>query len=321
MEELATLTEIQTDREGAAWMPELRGLRDRWWNSDLLYDAIILGNGYLAASLYIGNRLRMEAMNNYRAENHANTPYWQNDAWLKKYADWLLEVYTAGHAARWGIERDLARRAILPRVDWIRFARQLAFFMTPAYVDYVRPDAESRKPFPTKLIYGEGMVVNNSFRIEWPETFDNELGWIGYNGQKDQLSLGACNGQFPLREFERAFWGMALDWPDTEASTNDREEVETGGGEREDATPMGDPAEPLFMGSDEVREESAEPQIVPDEMVAEAPEAGEDESAPRHLADGRSIFHSPVRNRPLRTLAVVRPPMMTPVLRSLLLVR
>lgn len=197
-EELATLDEIIENID--QWAPELRDLQKRP-NAKILYQSLLLGNAYLAATLYIGNRIA-EASKSYTEK----IPCWKNDSWLETYADQLLEVYATGHAAFRGISLDQARENLSSRADWMRLARQMAFFMTSAYVPFVRENALVRN-FPTE-IYGPSVYVQG-FGPYRRGTFDSNLGFVGPTGDLTQLSLGAVNGQNPLKEFERA-WAATL---------------------------------------------------------------------------------------------------------------
>lgn len=195
-EELATLDEIRDN--GERWCPELRRLEDRP-NADALYEGILLGNGLLAAALYIGNRMANDSKR------------YQDDAWFKRYADLLLEVFATGYAARRGIGEEDAKGAIESRADWLRLARQLAFFMTDAYVPFVREDADPSL-FPPE-IYGPATGISGQrgrpkFGPYRQRTFHPERGFVGPDGNPDSLSLGPVNGPFPVRELEKAIWGM-----------------------------------------------------------------------------------------------------------------
>ncbi|MFO1519477.1 MAG: hypothetical protein U1F57_07465 [bacterium] len=201
-EELASLSELMKPKDER--MPELRGLQGKP-NAEALYDANVLGNTLLAATLYVGNRMAQEAKTYQGAD-----PYWKNDAWLKKYANALRELYAAGFAVRHDLREKEALKILSGRADWLRLARQLAFFMTPAYVPFVQPGQNTRE-FP-KEIYGD-VLLGKKMGPYREGTFDAERGFIGPDGNPEALSLGPVNGQFPIREFEKAFWAVFLDPP------------------------------------------------------------------------------------------------------------
>lgn len=126
---------------------------------------------------------------------------WRNDKALQPFAELLHELNATTYAALWGIAKDDAFAPLKDRVDWLKLARQLAFFMSPAYVEYVREDARPRQ-LPQGIYNPQTEVKFGGFRRG---TFDRRVGFVGPDGHKDKLALGPVNGQFPVREVENSF--------------------------------------------------------------------------------------------------------------------
>jgi len=186
-----------------SWMPELSSLSSRKAHGNELRELMVLGNMYLGASLYVGNRIAMTAKD-YVGE------YWRDDELLTPYADDLLGLYALGYGARNGIDEDKAKSLLADKVDWLRMARQMAFFMTSAHASYMGEE-EFVEDFPTFDIYGSDVTVHG-FGEYRGRTFNNEFGFVGPDGDSTKLSLGPVNGQFPIREIERAIFAVGLDW-------------------------------------------------------------------------------------------------------------
>lgn len=204
LEELASIDNILNKN----LLPELDGLKDRD-KSVALFNTMLMGNWYLSAVLFVGNRIRMEQQSRAK-QISSDDELWKDQTALKKYTNMLQEIFAAGYAGQWMIDHDTAKNIIATRVRWSRLALQCAFFMTPTHAAFVRDD-DKRNDFPTE-IYGPDVSVEfGSYRSRGKiKTFDPHLGWIGADGDKQKTSLGPVNGPNPLLEFSKAFWGMAF---------------------------------------------------------------------------------------------------------------
>ncbi len=227
LEELVTLEELM--QPGSPYAKQLQELKMKP-NAAVLMDALLMANVYFAASLYIGNRIRIAAESYAQSEAYIEgVPFWQNDKWLQKYADWLLDTHAEGYSARWNLSLDAAREVIRVRADWLRLARQLAFFMTNAYVPYVT-DSPDRLPFPTDLIYGPDVKVSafGPYNRHVKGTFHPTYGWISRDGDLTKLGIGSDGGRFTITEAEKAFWSMAVAPPHYQWSEQSGDEKQTG---------------------------------------------------------------------------------------------
>lgn len=212
LEEIATLEELmkeelrQTAKNRA---PELVKLQEQG-NALALYDMAILGNHLLAAKLLIGLRLRREALANGYHE------FWQRDDLLEPYAAKLHCIFSVGYAAHFDVEENLALKIMANKCDWLQLARQMAFFMTPAHAPFVEEFADVKK-FPTKKIYGPhtqiiGREPSTRMGPYRNRSVHPKEGFLGPEGNRNKPSLGPVNGQYPIREFERAAYAVFIPW-------------------------------------------------------------------------------------------------------------
>ncbi|OGP08056.1 MAG: hypothetical protein A2048_08225 [Deltaproteobacteria bacterium GWA2_45_12] len=168
-------------------------------------EMLILGRHLLAATLLLGNRM-VDILEKIPDEGRNA---WKDDIFLQHYAEILLEVFSEAYAARYELSFERALELMKPRADWLRFSRQMAFFMTKAYIPYVHPDPLKRQPFP-ESIYGPGVELRG-FGPYAEGSWDDELGFIGAPWVRDELNLGANTCQLPIREFEKAMYAVFLD--------------------------------------------------------------------------------------------------------------
>ncbi|MFH1357257.1 MAG: hypothetical protein ABII18_09025 [bacterium] len=192
---------------------ELKPLLERP-NGQSLLEAITLGNGMIGIALLIGNRLYHDAK-----ERNAEKYFWKNPQWLNKYTHMLSQAFATAYAVRENIPVDQAEVILHERVDWHRFARQLAFFLTTAATDYLREGVSTDK-FPVESLYEKGTTVvggqeyGSKFGPYRANTFDYNRGFIGPDGDIEKQSIGPVNGQFSIKELERALWSLFLTRPE-----------------------------------------------------------------------------------------------------------
>lgn len=204
LEELVTLRALEKRNIRESIVPQLQdvdGVGDHaTWRREML----LALQAPFGAALYVGNHMANQA----RA--YTGAAFWKDAEWIQPYADALLTMFASGYAARWQIAPDVARATLARRADWTRLARQLVFFMTPAYVNYFRPGRSARQ-IPGE-IYGPGTRVTTigPYRASGAETFHPEVGWVGPDGDPEKPALGPVNGQFPIRELEKAIGAIYL---------------------------------------------------------------------------------------------------------------
>lgn len=199
-EEVFTLDELMGPF--AERVPQLRGLIDST-NAKSIFNALLLGNHLLAATLMIGNRVR------HSADSGHDTTFWRNTNRLQPVAGALHDVFSEAYAALHAIDAQSARSTMGSRADWQRFARQVAFFMTRAHADFVKPGADVAR-FPISEIYGDGVAIKERFGPYRDGSFDEQVGYVGPDGDPTKLSLGPMNGPFPITEFEKAMYAVFI---------------------------------------------------------------------------------------------------------------
>ncbi|MDP3730053.1 MAG: hypothetical protein Q8R14_00820 [Candidatus Omnitrophota bacterium] len=128
---------------------------------------------------------------------------WNDKPSMEKLADRIRRVYQEAYFAYTGKEdadiKDL--------VDWRMFARQMAFFMTDAYV----------KPLTNRSI-PEGIFPKDT-GIAYPYNITSSRGWTkdGWKSDGENSDLGPVNGPIPLQEMVKANYlytaFMMLDGP------------------------------------------------------------------------------------------------------------
>lgn len=184
------------------WMFGYQSLLNRP-NGEGLLQTVLFGNYYFFATLQIGLRMKREIeKDSLQASVHS----WQDNQWLKPYADLLLDIYSIGYSETKGIQIEEARKIMSRRVDWLRFARSLVFNMTNAYIPYVQEGSDPAQ-FPSN-IYPDTVFIPRfgPYRVG---RFDSTRGFLGTDLKP---ALGTVNGPFQLKEpFETAWLATILD--------------------------------------------------------------------------------------------------------------
>ena len=138
---------------------------------------------------------------------HGLMPSWQDEQSLRGIASFMKDVYFTIAASCIGLDPEHAedfKERYRGLIDWQRFARQMAFWMTPKdYIPYVKPGVYNRqKNFPTEAIFGKKVDV--TFGEYRPGTFDEEIGFEGDDSEtlftKEAPALGPVNGPFLIQE-------------------------------------------------------------------------------------------------------------------------
>ncbi len=103
----------------------------------------------------------------------------------------LIRVYAKAYTAFTGVAPHNALRLMKQLFDVKHYARQMKYWMTKEYVDDI-----ANKKIPAD-IHGAASVSFKPFR---PGTFDDQ---IGFTADGINQSLGATNGQYPIKHGER----------------------------------------------------------------------------------------------------------------------
>lgn len=171
---------------------------------------VLLGNSLLGASLYWGRHM----VDEYQP-GESGPPLWKNESRLEDHGKKLLNLFATAHSRYHNYPLSQSKDLLSQRVQWLRLARQLAFFLSPDYAPYLRPGRPTTE-FPKELIYGNRVLVRgwsypHVFGRYRRGTFDPELGFVDNRGGKEEMALGPVNGPFPPRELEKAIWAVTLD--------------------------------------------------------------------------------------------------------------
>jgi len=125
--------------------------------------------------------------------------YWKDENAMKELGARLQHAFAVATAAFLGIREEEAKALVLTNGDYKRLARQMAFYMTKAYMPYVDPQkgASGRMQEFPKGIYRDGARVEfDQFR---DMTWDRHIGWIGHHNDL-RGALGPVNGPMPIQE-------------------------------------------------------------------------------------------------------------------------
>ncbi len=202
-EEMATFSEIL--QNPGKWVPELKQMEGRH-NFPALTEAYLMGNHLLAATLFAGHRWGKTGNQSFGQNQVSPHETPATNLPIK-----LQQIYASAHAAKWDLPLQVSQYFLQDKVHWNRFAKQIEFFMTPTHADYLY-EGGNPKEFPVSDIYGTGVKVSGAqqktFGPYRDQSFSLEHGFITADGDPNGLSLGAVNGQFPIREFEQAFWSI-----------------------------------------------------------------------------------------------------------------
>lgn len=196
----------------AAQIPQFETFKNRPQH----LEAELVGDNLLALTLLIGNRMRAEAG---RFENLEEMILGEENDWLRSHADLLLRTYAHYYAGRRNMEFEQALAILRPRADWLRLARQCAFYMTPAYRGYVcAPRWQHEYPTRYSREHAFSLLYGDHVQVEGMGPYKDEITHkeIPFWPEDD---LGAANGAFPITEFERV-WCAALFGPNMEEMRN-----------------------------------------------------------------------------------------------------
>ncbi|MBI2082191.1 MAG: hypothetical protein HYT76_01350 [Deltaproteobacteria bacterium] len=212
-EELANLSEIQIP--GKMTKDHYVSVSEHAWerphlshadfveraNSSPMARALLLFESYFALHLLVGQRM---------VTQHDGRELWKEDRRLALYADRLLELHAEGYSTLMGISSEKARSVLQQRGDWQRLARNLAFWMSPAYVPFVHPDA-SPHHFPHGIFHERTEIVTedgNRFGHYPQSYYDPEIGYYEPKALPEKLpNLGPFSGAFPIAQIEELIWG------------------------------------------------------------------------------------------------------------------
>ncbi|MBT3181585.1 MAG: hypothetical protein HN337_03635 [Deltaproteobacteria bacterium] len=181
LEEVATIDDIMGNFE--SWRPELEQLR--WQrNARTLLDFSMLSDWlFVATHLLVNWTVGQDDF-----QKDADSA-WKQDELLEPFSESLLMLYSVAHATRFDLSVEVAMSALRKRVDWLKLARQYAFFETSASHPYLEEDVPV-SIFPTQQLYGGEVIVS---------------------GKKGRNLMGpyydstfASSGQYRSREIERA---------------------------------------------------------------------------------------------------------------------
>lgn len=174
-------------------------------------EAALVGDNLLAISLLIGSRMAHETS---RLSFRQKRILGEENEWLRFYADLFLDSFSEYYAGRRDISQVEAHSTLRSRADWLRLARQSAFFMTPTYQAYIQdhqafkaPSTKFSREHVFRTLYGNAEVV-----VMGPYRDEVSGRLIPYWSEGD---LGAANGAFPITEFEKA-WCAVLFGPNME---------------------------------------------------------------------------------------------------------
>lgn len=186
---------------------------DHTYNNIPLSEAVFLGDNLLALTLLIGHRMAHEAR---RFDQREKMILGEENPWLRQYADLFLQTYAQLYAGRRNMSLEDAVSILRNRADWLRLARECAFFMTPTYKNYVRSDRSRRRRPQTEYTREQAFNILYGPRVQvqgmGPYRNDRTQKSIPYWPASD---LGAANGAFPIIEFRRAWfatlWGKDME--------------------------------------------------------------------------------------------------------------
>ncbi len=152
-----------------------------------------LGEYALAMALFYGDWL---------IENK-KMPDWKDDEALAEMEEFMKDIYFTIASSYSGAGRREMEEELSSLVDWQRMARQMAFYMSTAYILYVDEEKGDgrEKDFPGKM-YGENVSV--TFGDYRPGTFDLKVGFKGDAAEnervRDAAALGPVNGPLVTQE-------------------------------------------------------------------------------------------------------------------------
>jgi len=149
------------------------------------------GNYLLAAALVVGSRYRMK-----------DDLDWEHPDNIGKI---MIRAFMGASESFQGFITEKMEKALLT-IDWGMLARQMSFFMSDDYVEYLNPSLGDKRKLPYEMFLKSTNVMFGDYR---DETWDDDIGWMGLlaNGNSDGMSaLGPINGPNPLQELIRAIY-------------------------------------------------------------------------------------------------------------------
>ncbi|MBU3933505.1 MAG: hypothetical protein KKH11_02415, partial [Candidatus Omnitrophica bacterium] len=153
----------------------------------------------------------------WQDENNWRQVNWNNNDSLLELSELIKNVYLEIVTSFTGKSKAIFED-VFEFVDWQRLSRQIAFYMSPAYIEYFAAEKtveERKKRFP-KNIYPEGVEIG--FKDYRPGSWDNENGCVGDETAellhiRKERALGFVNGAYPIQEevtASRYIFGLVL---------------------------------------------------------------------------------------------------------------